>query len=71
MEELFQFMKEAREMDRKIELEHATEQGRQQGREQGSIIMIKNFLKSCKEKPTAATLAAIFDVQESFVQPLL
>jgi hypothetical protein len=63
MEELFEFMQEAREMDRKIELEHATEEG--------IMITIKNYIKSCKEKPTAATLAAIFDVKESFVQPLL
>jgi len=54
MEELFEFMQEAREMDRKIELEHATEEVRQQALEEGFIIMIKNFIKSCKEKPTAA-----------------
>jgi len=50
-------------MDRKIELEHATEEG--------IIITIKNFIKNCIEKPAAARLAAIFEVEQSLVEPFL
>jgi hypothetical protein len=33
--------------------------------------MISNYYTSCKEKPTATMLAALFDVEESFVEPFL
>jgi flagellar biosynthesis/type III secretory pathway protein FliH len=87
MEELFEFMKEAREMDRKIELEYAIEkswkeswkegwkegweEGRQEGLKKAFIHIITNYIKNCKEKPAAARLAAIFEVEQFLVEPFL
>jgi hypothetical protein len=45
MEELFEFMQEAREMDRKIDLEHATEEGKKEGREEGNKVIREELKK--------------------------
>jgi len=47
------------------------EEGFDEGFEEGNLVMISNYYTSCKKKPTAAMLAAIFDVEESFVEPFL
>jgi len=47
------------------------DEGFDEGFDEGSLVMISNYYTSCKEKPTATMLAALFDVEESFVEPFL
>ena len=64
-------MKEGIEMDRILELEYAIKEGPKEGIKEAFIHIITNYIKSCKEKPTAARLAAIFKVEQSLVESFL
>ncbi|SEA56984.1 hypothetical protein SAMN05192529_12918 [Arachidicoccus rhizosphaerae] len=82
MEELMDFLTElhnedrekmARAIGRAEGRAEARAEARAEGRAEGMLIAIKNFIEHCPKefKQSAASIAAIFEVEEDIVKPLL